>query len=502
MNVIDRISESAERFADRPALFARGSLYTYAEIVAVARGIRARIGEKGGLSVARVGIVTGDDLHTYASLLAVWSAGGAYVPLNNSNPPERNGQIVNDAGVSLILTSQPNDDWAEHLPADFDDVDVVQTTKISPDEGQLPVPEISSEHLAYIFYTSGSTGKPKGVPITHGNLELFATTVIDSLGYEFSPEDRFLQMFELTFDLSVFATFVPWCVGASTCVVPKKGIAYINVVNMLIQRNVSVALMVPSMLSYLHRFLDEISLPDLRLSLFCGEALTHDTVEGWSQCIPNGRIENVYGPTEATIFCTNYPWIKDESAAEQVNGVVPIGKEMPGTTAVVIDEDGRQCANGETGELCLIGGQVMAGYWRDEEKNRQAFTDVRVEAGFRRAYRTGDLSYVNDRGNLVYCGRRDSQVKIDGHRIELGEIEHYVRTCIGSSRAAVVVKCDATGHDYLQLFVSAEGLSPDGIQESLRKNLPEYMVPKHVQILDDLPLNLNGKIDRAALMLL
>ena len=225
----------------------------------------------------------------------------------------------------------------------------------------------------------------------------------------------------------------------------------------------------------------------------------HDIVAAWSVCVPNARIENVYGPTEATIFCTTYPWNADISAAEQVNGIVPIGTTMPGMQTLVIDGDNRVCRAGEKGELCLLGGQVMSGYWRDEEKTDEAFVDLQLDNSVRRAYRTGDISFVNDSGNLIYCGRNDSQVKIDGHRLELGEIEYFARNFISSSKAAVIVKKDLLGHDYLELFIAANDLSCEALEGFLASKLPRYMWPKRISVLPDLPLNLNGKIDRVAL---
>ena len=500
MTVLCRIATCAEEYADRPALIARGEPYTYREVVAAARGIRMELLERGCTPRSRVAVVTGDDFSTYASLLAIWSAGLVYVPLNVNNPADRNEEILKDAESALIVTSRPQSEWQSHLPAGLDTERVIQTSNVEADEGPLPVPASEPDDLAYIFFTSGSTGKPKGVPITHANLDAFMATVLDELGYEFVPEDRFLQMFELTFDLSVMTVFVPWCIGASTCVVPEKGIAYMNVLDLLMKQGITVALMVPSILPYLQRFFDEIRLPELRLSLFCGEALMQDIVAEWSPCVPNGRIQNVYGPTEATIFCTTYSWQIETSATEQVNGIVPIGKQMPGTKTVVVGADDTICKDGEKGELCLLGAQVMSGYWRDEEKTNQAFVDVELSGSCHRAYRTGDISFVNDFGNLIYCGRKDSQVKIDGHRIELGEIEHFARKFIGSSKAAVIVKSDVPGQNYLELFVVADDLDREALEEFLRSKLPDYMLPRRVCVLPDLPLNLNGKIDRVALL--
>ena len=141
----------------------------------------------------------------------------------------------------------------------------------------------------------------------------------------------------------------------------------------------------------------------------------------------------------------------------------------------------------------------MSGYWQDEEKTKQAFVDVELDGSRHRAYRTGDISFVNEFGNLIYCGRKDLQVKIDGHRIELGEIEHVARNFLGSSKAAVIVKSDVVGQDYLELFVAADNLDREALEAFLRSKLPDYMSPKRVCVLPDLPLNLNGKIDRVAL---
>ena len=494
-----RIAASAEQVPNRPALCTQGETYTYAELVAAARGIQAAVMTERDTRGARIGVVTGDDFLTYASLLAIWSANAVYVPLNVHNPADRNCQIAKDAGLSQVVTSRPRDEWPNHLPTDFGDVRIVETSSVELDNGPLVVPDTDPDELAYVLFTSGSTGKPKGVPITHANISQFMTTLTDDLGYEFVADDRFLQMFELTFDLSVMATFAPWCVGASTYVVPEKGVSYMNVLDLLMKQGITVALMVPSILPYLQRFFDEVCLPELRLSMFCGEALMHDIVVEWSKCVPNAKIENVYGPTEATIFCTNYHWQHDRSAQELANGIVPIGRAIKGMTTVVVDSKGSACSDGEKGELCLIGGQVMSGYWKNEGKTRQAFKEVEIAGQRYRAYLTGDISFVNEHGNLVYCGRKDSQVKIDGHRIELGEIEHYARSFIGSSKAAVLVKNDVAGQGYLELFVSGQDLGRDRLVEFLRSKLPEYMVPKQLYVLDDLPLNLNGKIDRTKL---
>src|SRR5690606_38242231 len=270
-------------------------------------------------------------------------------------------------------------------------------------------------------------------------------------------------------------------------------------INVLAERHVTVALMVPSILAYMRRFFPELRFPDLRLSQFCGEALMQDLATEWSQCVPNARIENVYGPTEATIFCTRYEWEQARAEAEAANGIVPIGTAMPGTETYVVDDTGSQSPTGERGELCLAGDQVMQGYWNDPAKTAESFLTLSSNGKDTAAYRTGDVVYVNENGNLVYCGRKDSQVKIDGHRVELGEVEHFAHLYPGAASAAAVLIRDASGIERLKLFVAGQDIDLGGLESYLKANLAEYMWPAEIAILPELPLNLNGKIDRPAL---
>jgi amino acid adenylation domain-containing protein len=496
---LDRIAQSAAGYPERPALISGGEEVSYRRLFAIASGIRDEIIDQGFGYASRIGIVTSVSVETYASLLAVWSLGAAYVPVNSHYPVERNARIIERARLNVILTSRASEDWSQYLPDTCRSPRVLSTKDVRPSDGRLEFPEFEPSSLAYIFFTSGSTGTPKGVPISHANLSAFMNAVLTGADYGFNPEDRFLQMFERTFDLSIVSFLAPWSVGACCCVVPEGGIHFMNILKVLSNENVTVALMVPSVLPYMQRFFGEVRLPSLRLSQFCGEPLIQDMVIGWSECVPNARIENVYGPTEATIFCTRYPWTREQADAESVNGIVPIGKPMRGTQTLVLDEDGRRCPAGARGELCLVGDQVMAGYWSDRAKTAESFATVTLGKSRVRAYRTGDIAYENAQGNLVYCGRLDSQVKIDGHRIELGEIEYFARRFIGSSTAAVVVTRDNLGAQELKLFVGGSNIDRPGLEECLRENLPQYMLPSSTILLPELPLNLNGKIDRPAL---
>ncbi len=494
MTVIHGFAAAARKFPDRDAIHAGGRTLSYRELAASVESIRALIADRHA-DRRRIGVLTGDDVSSYASTLAILANGSAYVPIHHDNPPDRVRTIIEEADLDVVLAHAPHDGL--EAVGNTLGVAILDTRDLPAVAGELQVAEIAPDDLAYIFFTSGSTGRPKGVPIPHRCLDSFLDVVLGSAGYELGPDDRFLQMFEQTFDLSVMTTFAPLSIGASLWVVPEEGISYMNIISTLEEREITVALMVPSVLFYLQRFFDEIRLERLRLSLFCGEALPQALVEGWSQCVPRARIQNVYGPTEATIWCLTYDWDAKIAADEAWGGIVAIGTPMPRMDAIVVDEARRPVAPGEKGELCLIGAQVADEYWRNSEKTSDAF--VRIEGIDGTAYRTGDIAFVNENGKFVYCGRADHQVKVDGHRIELAEIEHWVRECSGPVHSAVVPKTTPEGGTSLTLFVEAGGTPVDEVKAFLRAKLPPYMQPRRTRVIERMPLNANGKVDRRAL---
>jgi amino acid adenylation domain-containing protein len=432
-------------------------------------------------------------VRTYASILAILASGSAYVPLNRKNPADRNKLIAERAELDLVLATRAGPE-IEALRAVLPRVEVIYTETL-PSSGGLAWSDRGE--LAYLFFTSGTTGVPKGVPIRHSNLAAFMNAVVDESKYAFTADDRFLQMFELTFDLSVMSFLVPLCVGASCHVVPDSGIASLNIAGLLEEREITVALMVPSVLSYLQRYFDELSFPSLRHSLFCGEALSHRLTADWKRCVPTAEMRNVYGPTEATIFCTEFVWQEAASAAQSVNDVVPIGKCIPGTDALVVDSACRPVAAGERGELVLLGAQLAAGYWGDPKQTADAFITLRDG---RAAYRTGDVCFLNDSGNFVYCGRADSQIQVDGHRVELGEVEHHLRSFMdGKNAAAVPIRTDDGRQEFVAFVECAEG-EESGARQYLAEKLPPYMLPRQVVSVASFPLSLNGKVDRKVLL--
>ena len=267
-------------------------------------------------------------------------------------------------------------------------------------------------------------------------------------------------MFELTFDLS--GHVLARAVGGWRELSRGAGCGnrQSEIARLLDERAITVALMVPSVLSYLRRYFDELRFPALRQSLFCGEALSHSLTEAWSRCLPAAQIRNVYGPTEATIFCTEFKWDARSSAEQSINDVVPIGRPLPGTEVRVLDAGGMAVPADTQGELCLIGCPSGNGVLEGSGiRTRAAFMEQGSEGI---AYRTGDLAMINAHGNYLFCGRADAQIQVDGHRVELGEVEHHLRAFLDGAAAAAAPVRTADGRQEFVVFVETAANDGDG----------------------------------------
>jgi non-ribosomal peptide synthetase component F len=318
--------------------------------------------------------------------------------------------------------------------------------------------------------------------------------------YAVTEHDRFSQMFELVFDLSLFDLFVAWERGACVCC-PDQGDALLPA-RFIVESGISIWFSVPSLAVSMRRLgmLEAGLYPGLRISLFCGEALLTDIAEQWSTAAPNSVIENLYGPTEVTLACTWYHWDPRQSPAESEHGIVPIGDPFPGMTALVVDEDLREVPPGQSGELLMSGPQVVPGYWNDPQKTGNAFVIPPEKDTL--YYRTGDLVRQPSSGQpLKYLGRIDQQIKIRGNRVELGEIEAVLRDAAGVDIVvAVGWPITPAGADGIVAFIGSSDVDLDHVRELAKRRLPPYMLPREIRLTDDIPLNPNGKIDRKALI--
>ena len=435
----------------------------------------------------RFGVIVSDDIETYAAVIALLMAGKTYIPIHPHHPADRTEQIIEQSGIGYILTKPQEKTFPGVTTLNLIEADLLENITESVTLSQF---EPLDENYAYILFTSGSTGIPKGVPITYHNLDAFVSAFY-ALGYDLNEKDHFLQMFDLTFDLSVMSYLIPLCLGACVYTIPDSGTKFTHVYGVLEEHNITCALMVPSIINYLRPYFAEISLPEMRYSLFCGEALLKDVVGEWQSCVPNAIIENVYGPTEATIFCLTYRF---NHPIEDYNGIVTIGKPMMDMESIIVDETSKPVQEGDKGELCLYGPQLTPGYL-NADKTREAF----FELDGKRYYRTGDIAYQTDNGNFMYCGRVDHQVKIQGFRVELSEVEFHLRNISGMGNVVALAITNPNGLNQIDAVFEEEPANMEAIMTELKIKVPSYMIPSRVHFISPLPLNANGKTDRKAL---
>jgi amino acid adenylation domain-containing protein len=340
---------------------------------------------------------------------------------------------------------------------------------------------------AYLMFTSGTTGTPKGIAVTHANI----TACLDGAkgALPLFPEDRFSQMADIAFDVSVGEMFLCWTSGACLYV-PTTGQS-INPYRFIKDNRLTIWSSVPSVVRNLKRLdaLEPRSFSCIRLALFCGEALPYSLARAWREAAHESAVINLYGPTEATIFATIGRW----DGAEHDGGTVPIGTALPGMATRVEAEDGAEAA---VGELLLSGPQLVSGYWNNEPATRRAF--VTDEAGTT-WYRTGDAVSADSQHGLIFRGRLDSQVKCRGFRIDLHEVEQVVARAIGSGFAVVVPVQNSDGLCESLVAFCDQPLEESASRKHCAEELPGYMVPSRIIQISDFPLMANGKIDRQRL---
>lgn len=484
---LKQLFNNLDKFANATAFHIEGQVYTYQDLGCRIAPIQKRISEYDNQQYFAV--VSRNHIDTYAAIFALWLSGKTSVPLSAANPMHRNRYIIEQTGVKTIFDAS-----IEIL--EIEDSTTISTINI--DGGNLK-PHFSETDLdtdLYLLFTSGSTGLPKGVRISRNNVQAYFEALEDC-HYAIDHRDRFLNIYELTFDASVQCYVWPIVLGAAVYTIPSGGMKFLMMIKTLQDHHISVVKMTPSAIFYLQKYFSQINLPHLRYSLFGAEALPAKLIEKWGNCVLNAEIHNVYGPTEATVNCTFYKWTRN-GENRILNGIISIGKTYLGTKAIVCDQKLNQQPAGAKGELCLSGAQITKGYWQNDVLNNSSFFNLKLDGATHRFYRTGDLAIIYPDGNIMFLGRIDSQVQIDGHRIELGEIEHYAYQFSSKKSVALAIQHDEISNG-IALFIESEEISEDALFEYLRKSLPEYMIPSQVFFLKEIPLLISGKTDRVKL---
>jgi len=500
---------------DAVCLDVDGTELTYSTLHAEARALAGALTEVVGRRPERVAVWSARGRVGYGGLLASLFSGATFVPLGPGYPVERTRAMLEQADVDAIVAEEAGLERLLEAVAALD----VRPPILVPRAEREPsfprgvrgfgpralerapaldrLPDLAADSAAYILFTSGSTGRPKGVPITHANILHYLD--INQARYRITPEDRHSMTCDFTFDNCFFDVFMPWNAGARVC--PLGPLDQLTAPRFVDRHGITVWFSVPSIVALLGRGrgMKPGSMPTLRWSLFAGEALPLVSAEAWLEAAPASTVENLYGPTELSVDVTAYRFDPATSPAECVNGTVPIGTPYPDVHLLVLDEHDEPA---EEGALCVAGPQTFGGYWRDAERTAEVLFDAPdADGAVRRWYRTGDRVRRLPSGSLLYLGRSDSQVQVLGSRVELGEIEAALREGTGVTLAAAVAwPMRGPTAEGIVAFVSGSSIDAAALRRSLQETLPPFSLPRRIEVLDRMPLNANGKIDRLALV--
>ncbi|MEC0968680.1 non-ribosomal peptide synthetase [Bacillus altitudinis] len=476
------------------ALSAGDHTMTYAELNEQANRL-ARHLQKNGVNHQTVTAILAERTpELIVSLLAVLKAGATYVPIDPDYPESRIQYMLKDSGATHLLTHSSFISQTRSLAFDgtylfADDQEILLMSSEN-----LPL-EAGLDDTAYIMYTSGTTGQPKGIMTTHSNI----ARVVKNTNYLTILEtDTLLSLSNSVFDGFTFDVYGALLNGAKLVLPQKETILDMGKLTELIKGEHISVMFVPTAL--FHLLVDEGTdwMRGVRKVLFGGERASVQHVRKAFDVMGKGRLLNVYGPTESTVFATYYPI--DEAIPLESHSI-PIGKPLNQTGAYILSEHRQLQPIGMVGELCLSGKGLAKGYLNRPDLTKQVFIPHPFASG-ERLYRTGDLAYFREDGLIEYAGRVDDQVKIRGHRIELTEIEANLLMHPGVKQAVLLADHDETNHTRLFAYITCDDAwkgKLDDIKSRLKERLPAYMLPHELIELENLPLTPNGKVDKRQL---
>lgn len=492
-SVLDRFHQQVRSRPNACAVATQQQVMTYEELDRRSNRMARYLREKGVRSGRLVGICCERSADMAVMLLGVWKAGGAYLPLDPTLPRARLSEMVDESGLSVLITQLV---FRSRLPV-FDgivvDLDLEGAALAACDDAPFPS-RIGREDLAYVMYTSGSMGAPKGVAVTHGNV---AQSTRAREVYYGSPVEKFLFTSSLAFDSSVIGLCWTWCTGGSLVIPAEDEQGDVDVILDLIARHrITHVAWGPAWHALVIQRMSAAAGVSLRTVIVGGEVLSAELVRRHYELLPHAVLYNEYGPTEATVWSAVC-----RTSTQDGEGRVPIGREISGTEVLLFDEQMRPVSTGEIGEIYIGGAGVAQGYWNDPVMTATCFLN-RPDGKPGHLYKTGDLGLRRADGLLEFVGRRDRQIKLRGFRIELEEIECVLSTLPGVADAVVLNHESLTGESALVAYLipkSGAALGVGEIRKAARDRLPSYMLPSSVVVLSTFPRTASGKIDRRAL---
>nr|WP_306437733.1 non-ribosomal peptide synthetase [Corallococcus sp. AB049A] len=486
-------SQQARRTPDAVALVQGEATLTYARLEARANQLAHHLRALGIVPGARVGLAIERSFEMVTALIAILKTGAAFVPVDRNAPVERIAMLLEDADVDVVVTHQP---FASRLPASGTRVWLdSQQDVLSALPTHAPDVSMDGESLAYVMFTSGSTGRPKGVSVPHRGI---TRLVLGSDFMRFGPDEVWLQIAPIAFDASTLELWGALLHGAKLVLAPPHALSLEEMADQMRRHRVTALFLTTALF-------EQMVLHQGDALAGVSQVLTGGDVMPWARLrdhlarLPDGAtLFHAYGPTENTTFSTTLPLHR----GAHVDGPVPIGRPIPNATAYVFDANLHPVPVGVAGEVYVGGPGLAWGYLHRPELTAERFVPHPfASTPGERLYRTGDKARWLEDGTLDFLGRVDFQVKVRGFRIELGEIESALRAFPGVNEAVVVARGMDADKRLIGYLTAHEGhaLDVEALRVHLRQRLPEYMVPASLMVMEALPLNANGKVDRKAL---
>ncbi|QBJ94799.1 non-ribosomal peptide synthetase [Rhodococcus sp. ABRD24] len=488
------------------ALVSGGHRMTYAELAASSNRLARLLIAHGVGPESVVALVLPLSVDTIVATLAVLTAGAAYLPIDPGSPSDRIALVLEDAAPTCVLSVEAVSGVLGPVSAPIVELDAATTRCRLAELRPEPVPDaertgpLRPDNAAYVIYTSGSTGRPKGVQVCHRSAVALLTNVRTL--FEFDLEDVWTMFHSYAFDVSVWEMWGALASGATLVLVdPSIARSPADFVDLLRRERVTVLNQTPGAFYQVIECGAVADLP-LRYVFVGGEELALEQVARWYDRRPPGAdtVVEMYGVTEATVVDTTAPLVRGD-LADVPPGV--IGRGAPGVGVYVLDRRLHPVPRGVVGDLYISGDQIARGYSGRPGPTAARFVAHPLATDGRRMYRTGDLARWTSGGRLEFLGRSDFQVQVRGFRVELGEIESGLLQTVGVARAVVVAQRgdSGSGDRLIGYVVPATGfeLDPVEVRDDVSGRLAPYMVPAAVVVLDDLPLTVNGKVDRKAL---
>ena len=479
LTFVSLFKEQVAQVPDAIAVVDTQSSITYQELDCQSDILAIKLKDLGVTEGSFVSIMLPRTKAFMVAVIAIFKAGGAYVPLDSDMPEDRLHFMLKDSQTTVLLTTR---DWLSKIQP-FQDIPVLMIEDIDWTTPSVATDDSCPTSLAYMIYTSGSTGNPKGVTVTHEAMMNFIIWLKNT--EELKAGEQCAIHTNFVFDGSLFDLYPPLIAGATLHILSSSLRMDLHGMYRYFTDHHIVGLLLTTQMGMM--MMNNYELP-LRFLMVGGEKLTGFHIP------PSMKLYNCYGPTEFAVC----------SAFHQVDRLrtydnIPIGRPVPNTLSVVVDDKGHLLPRGLAGELCLIGRQMARGYWNRPELTSEYFTDCPFMAG-EKMYHTRDLVRWNDEGELEYLGRMDAQLKIRGYRVELGDIEHQMTAFPEVTSAAVIARQEQQAQYLTGYFTAAKPVDPERIREQLKRQLPAYMIPRFLIQLPTMPVNINGKIDRQRLM--